>query len=241
MSEMEMTAEKKENEKTPIRISLGFVNCYAIPARDGHILVDAGAAGMGKKLFGEMERCGVDPAKILLIVVTHSHGDHAGCLKAVQERSGAPVMAHRVEADFLERGEGVEVVGVGAVGNFMSFMLRMFPNNARFAPCEVERVVDDEVSLAEFGVAGRVVHTPGHTPGSLSILLDGGDAVVGDNCFDFYPFGLGPIFPPIVCDVRALLESWRMMLEADVKRVHAGHGPPFDAGRLRAKYEEKTG
>jgi hydroxyacylglutathione hydrolase len=53
-------------------------------------------------------------------------------------------------------------------------------NATEFDEVEPEILVDEEMDLLEFGVNGRIVHTPGHTSGSISLLLDSGEAFVGD-------------------------------------------------------------
>jgi glyoxylase-like metal-dependent hydrolase (beta-lactamase superfamily II) len=104
---------------------------------------------------------------------------------------------------------------------------------ARSVPgAEAEVLIDDELDLADHGVPGaRVVHTPGHTPGSVSVLIDGGEAIVGDLVF-----GLGALKvldPPIASDLAAIRSSVRRVLEARPTAILPTHGGPFHPDVVR--------
>jgi hydroxyacylglutathione hydrolase len=116
-----------------------------------------------------------------------------------------------------------------------------FARVMRFARCEPDVVVDDVFSLRGFGLAGRVVHTPGHTAGSISVVLDNGDAVVGDLCQNGWGFGmgLGPIVPPLADQPEALPSSWERLLREGACRFFPGHGQPFSAEELQVVAERK--
>ena len=98
-------------------------------------------------------------------------------------------------------------------------------------------VVAEETSPASFGIAGSILPTPGHTAGSLSILLPDGSAFAGDLAFNVFPWG-GPIFPPFADDVTRLLESWNLLLARAAKTIYPGRGKPFPAAALRQAYEK---
>jgi glyoxylase-like metal-dependent hydrolase (beta-lactamase superfamily II) len=93
--------------------------------------------------------------------------------------------------------------------------------------------VDEECSLTGFGVAGRVLHTPGHTAGSLSLLLDSGDAFVGDLVAKI-PV-VGRTYVPFFSDGgRATVHaSWRRLLAAGADRIYPAHGECLGADDLR--------
>ncbi len=223
--------------QAPLRIPLLASNAWLVPAGEGVVLVDAGVPGMAGRLFGALAQHGVRPEAIRLIVISHVHYDHVGSLRAVQARSGAPVMVHAVEKDLLAHGKvvvpgGTNLYGVAAT-TLLKGMVRALP--VRLAPCRAEHVVSGGESLADFGLEARVLHTPGHTAGSITVLCSNGDAVVGDLAVNHYPFGRGPIYPPFADDGQAVYASWRRLLEAGATRIYPGHGAPFPAGRLREK------
>jgi glyoxylase-like metal-dependent hydrolase (beta-lactamase superfamily II) len=195
------------------------------------ILIDTGNKGDAPRILAAIEASGARPEEVSLIVITHCHGDHTSNLAALKARTGAQVAVHRLEVDLLARGENAVVAGTSAVTRALIGLARM----AGAGPgrgVEAEVVIDDELDLAEHGVAGaRVVHTPGHTPGSVSVLVAGGEAIVGDLVF-----GLGTLRvlqPPIASDLAAIRTSVRRVLEARPTIIHPTHGGPFAPERVR--------
>lgn len=81
------------------------------------------------------------------------------------------------------------------------------------------------------GVDGHILHTPGHTEDSFSLVV-GEDSFVGDAARNILGFLGAPCQPILVCDRAACLESWCRLLSLGVKRIHPGHGKSFDVGLL---------
>ena len=95
---------------------------------------------------------------------------------------------------------------------------------------EVELVVEDDgLSLKDYGISGRIVYTPGHTMGSVSVLLDSGEAFVGDLAMNKFPLRLGPGLPIVAENSEKVKESWRKLLELGATTVYPAHGKPFSA------------
>lgn len=94
--------------------------------------------------------------------------------------------------------------------------------------CEVDLVLGDEgLYLQEYGIPGKIIHTPGHTAGSVSVVLETGEAFVGDLAMNKFPLGLGPGLPIFAEDIQAVKESWKLLLEQGVEKVFPAHGKPF--------------
>jgi glyoxylase-like metal-dependent hydrolase (beta-lactamase superfamily II) len=103
-----------------------------------------------------------------------------------------------------------------------------------FPPASVDVVLGDKgLSLAEYGIPGRIFHTPGHSLGSLSVLLDTGDAFVGDLAMNEFPLRRSPGLPIFAEDLQKVRESWRLLLNEGAKTVYASHGKPFSAEVIR--------
>jgi glyoxylase-like metal-dependent hydrolase (beta-lactamase superfamily II) len=95
-------------------------------------------------------------------------------------------------------------------------------------PTEVDLVLSDEgLSLTEYGVAGKIMYTPGHSSGSVSVLLDSGEAFVGDLAMNKLPMRRGPGLPVFAEDWAKVQESWTMLLEQGIQTVYPAHGEPF--------------
>lgn len=224
----------------PLRIPLGTSNAYLLPAQAGYALVDAGNPCMEFLLFAALRRHSIQPEEIKLIVITHAHLDHVGGLRTIARRCGnPPVLVHALEAPLLESGTVVFPAGTVPIGKVIhSVGVRLAPFIRFHGVAPAYRLAGAE-SLRDFGLDGRVLPTPGHTSGSVTILLDSGDAFVGDLCINVNPFVVGPVFPPFADDVAALYRSWKDVLDAGARRIFPGHGRPFAAHHLRAKLAER--
>ncbi len=105
--------------------------------------------------------------------------------------------------------------------------------SAQIAATNIDIVLrDEDFSLAPFGIPGKVVYTPGHTMGSVSILLETGDAFVGDLAMNGLPFGLSPGLPVFAEDIKKVKESCKLLLDKGAKAFYPGHGKPFSANLL---------
>jgi glyoxylase-like metal-dependent hydrolase (beta-lactamase superfamily II) len=94
---------------------------------------------------------------------------------------------------------------------------------------------DEEYSLESYGIQGKLIYTPGHSSGSMSLLLDTGDAFVGDLAFGWFPMRIGPGMPIFAEDTNAISvikESWRKLLFNGAKQIYPAHGKPFNANVL---------
>ncbi len=91
---------------------------------------------------------------------------------------------------------------------------------------------DEGLELEKFGVEGRVVHTPGHSPGSVSIVLPSGEAFVGDLAMNGPPMCLRPSFGIFAHDSELVPASWHRLRALGVRTVYPAHGRPFPADLL---------
>lgn len=217
-------------------IRLGITNCYVAGGPGGWVLVDAGIRGRQGRFFRRLAALGLKPADIRLIVVTHAHFDHVGSLAAIADRCRCPVAVHHLEAPILERADIVLPPGTRPASRRLIAFARRHPRQVgrlyAFSPVSVQIRVDREMSLTPYGLDARLLHTPGHTSGSLSLLTDDGHAVVGDLAVNYHPFGLGPIAPPFGDSLAVIRHQWERLLALGARRIHPAHGRAFAASRL---------
>lgn len=216
---------------------MGTSAAYLIENNGCCILIDAGNSQQERKFFTALKKNDIDPGQIGLIIITHVHYDHVGSLKAIRDACKCPVAVHERETDLLRRGTVVLPPGTTFIGRFVMALgqraLRRFPSRFSFQPVDTDIIITENLSLEAFGIPGIVVCTPGHTAGSVSVLLSSGEAFVGDLAINYLPFGWGPYFPPFAEDEGLLLKSWEGLLEMDVKRIFPAHGSAFAAVKLR--------
>ena len=141
-------------------------NVYVVLTSGYTLIIDAGLPGMEKLVLEYLRGLGAygNSGRDIMIVVTHAHYDHVGGLKNLKNSLNAKVAVHREEVDY--------VTGRKVAGRYRS------------EPVEVDVVLDDGDKLYD---RFTVIHTPGHTPGSICILdtlsssLFVGDIVYEEN------------------------------------------------------------
>jgi glyoxylase-like metal-dependent hydrolase (beta-lactamase superfamily II) len=224
-----------------MRVQMGSCAVFVIRGEGGYVLVDAGNRGWENKLFRNLAKNGVSPEEISLIVVTHVHYDHVGALSAVKDRCGCPVAVHKKERSILESGLSVLPAGTNPFADAVLHMGDRLVERGVFGfkPVKADVIVEGETALQPFGVDGVIVPTPGHTAGSISVLLPDHTAFVGDTVMTFPGIPGFPVYPPFADDPGALLDTWEMLLNRDVRRLHQAHGGAVSDDRLRRVYESR--
>jgi glyoxylase-like metal-dependent hydrolase (beta-lactamase superfamily II) len=211
-------------EAAPIvQIPLRMSNAYLIESRTP-VLVDAGTIGDMDDLRRDLAGFGLRPASIGLVIVTHAHHDHAG-LAADLKILGARVMLGAGDVPAARRGEDDPLRPTGLTGALFEPLLpKVFPE---FEP---DVVVGQPVSLEPWGIDGTVLPMPGHTPGSLVVLLGNHAAFVGDQMLGGWLAGM--LFPHspgehyYQADVAANRRNIAVLLAMGVETFYLGHGGP---------------
>ena len=214
-------------------IRLGHTNCFLLHGDGPAALVDASTPGTERKLAKALGRLSVEPTDVRCIVATHCHFDHVGSLKAIRQMTRAPVVMHKLDAGVVAGGDSPIPPATTAWGKVLRWLLSIAQGAGRYEALGADVTIDGEMSLEPFGIPARVLPTPGHTPGSLSVLLAGGEALVGDLAMNSLPLRIGPGMPTFADDVEAVYASWEKLLAAGATTIYPAHGKPFPADRLR--------
>lgn len=214
-------------------LNLGLNSCYLIRGKN-IIMVDAGTPGKLKAFKRKLARLHIHPEEVKLIVLTHSHFDHAGSSKEIKEYTGAKILIHETEKEFLEEGGFIMPKGTTTMGRITRFLFFPFLKRIQFKRPKADITIGNEdFPLTEFGIDGSIIHTPGHTHGSLSVLLKTGEAFAGCMAHNGFPFRLMPGLPIYAQDIVRLKESWRKLIKMGAKIVFPGHGKPFSIEVIR--------
>jgi len=192
---------------------LGFLHAYLLIG-DRVIVVDAGTPSSSGRILDALKRQHVARSDVSLILITHGHRDHLGGARDLREQLGAPIALHREDAEVARTGKFPPSKATSRLSRLASHFLPQ----KQVEPFEPD-VVFGELDLARYGVSGRTLHTPGHTPGSVSVLLER-STIAGDLMMGGLLRRGTPRYPAVADDIDELSRSIAQVLLQ-------GHGPLF--------------
>lgn len=216
----------------PLKVSIN--RCYVI--RDpGTIMIDGGPPKKGGAIKVLLSRFGVPPEEIRLIVLTHGHFDHAGSARDLKSLTGAEIAIHEEDRPDIEDSRYRFPPGVTRWGRLTRAMLEPIIRNRVVIPAVKADILlnNNDFSLQAYGINGNIIHTPGHTTGSVSVVLESGEAFVGCMAHNGFPFRLRPGLPIYSDDIERVKESWKLILERGARVIYPAHGKPFSVDLVR--------
>jgi glyoxylase-like metal-dependent hydrolase (beta-lactamase superfamily II) len=206
---------------------MDLVNSMAFVEDDGQVtVVDAGTKRAPKRLLAGLTHIGVTPADVTRIIATHAHPDHVGGLAAMRGRTGATVAAHERDAAYVREGKG-PVLDRSTLGG------RLMRRNRGSTPTPVEEELVDGQLL---DVAGglRVLHTPGHSPGHVSLLHEPTRILVtGDSIWNVRARMTWSI-PAFCTDATMAKKTAHVLGDLDYDMAAFTHGPEIRQGAREA-------
>jgi glyoxylase-like metal-dependent hydrolase (beta-lactamase superfamily II) len=214
-----------------VSIRLSISNAFLIKG-ERPVLIDTGCPGDHATLVKALAKEGVAVSNLALILHTHGHRDHAGGSHQLKQMTAAPTAIHLSDADMLRNGGNRPLIPTNLTGRLIRpFVDKPFPS------LEPDLFLEEPMDLKPYGIAGRIITTPGHTTGSVSVLLENSEAVAGDLLIGGYLGGLFaahvPGVPYFAENMAALRTSIKKLLECSPTKVYVGHGGPLDGQAVR--------
>ena len=189
---------------TIVNVGYRSTNYWVVSAGTSRLLVDLGWPGTMGRMQASLKRMDVPIKEIRYGFATHYHIDHAG-LGQELKLTGVPLLVLDVQVDAIP------------------LMKRWTKPQDQY----VEVTMHDNVTIScaesrslleRIGIPGEILHTPGHSDDSVSLLLDNGSVFTGDLTH-----------PALVTeeDADIVAQSWQMLRERGATRVYPGHGPVY--------------
>lgn len=196
-----------------------LVNSFAFVEEDGQVtLVDCGTKKAPRKLTAALAAMGAAPSDVTRIVLTHAHPDHAGGAEEVRQGSGARVAVHSADAGYARAGTPPPRDRSFRLGR----LLQRLPGGDFPAVDVGEELADGQVLDVAGGL--RVVHTPGHSPGHVSLLHESsGVLITGDALFNWR--GIGWSIKILCTDFRMSQRTAHVLGELEYTTAAFTHGP----------------
>jgi hydroxyacylglutathione hydrolase len=160
-------------------INLGGVNCYLLEGSGGYLLADTGFLNRRVTLDKKLADGGCRPGNLNLIVLTHGDEDHAGNAAYLRENYGARIAMHPADSPMVEQGDmqwgrKAHPDRYSPVFKITSVVSTLFIKSGKFETFKPDVSVEDGLDLAVYGFDARIINTPGHSKGSISVLTGGG-------------------------------------------------------------------
>ncbi len=221
-----------ETKIIPVQAGVGAA--YLVITGNRFFLVDTGSPGKGMKMLKAITSRGLNPEHLSFIFLTHTHYDHAGSTAQLKKLTGAKIIVQALEAGKLSNGYSGTPNGTNPLFKGISYLGKRFKSPLNmYEPVEADVVFEEKLDLKEYGIDGYIIHTPGHTSGSSSLIL-GTKAFVGDAMFHWWKY----IYPPFANDEATLLKSWEKLLNLQVDTYFPAHGKPLVKDKVVKVYEK---
>ena len=188
-------------------------------------VVDAGWRWTGGRILNQLRRLGRSPQEVSYIISTHMHLDHIGGMDYVKQHSSGRVAAHEREVRFLQRDGQVKLPDPSrnpALGILLSPIYSLL----RPPPVEVDILLRQGSQLSILG-GMEVIHTPGHTPGSISLYFPSQGLLIAGDALEYKRAKLGLPSPWFTADMAQAKESVFQLAKLDVDVLGFSHFPPI--------------
>jgi len=194
---------------------------YLIDFAGELVLIDAGAERSSSQIVRNIEMLGLNPANVSRLILTHCHIDHIGSAPFFKKQYGTKIIIHELDARAVEIGDSRKTAA-----NWYG---------TTFPPTAVDCKLKGEREILNYGGEElHCVHTPGHTPGSISLYLDraGKRILFGQDIH-------GPFHRDFDSDIKAWKKSMQKLLALDADILCEGHFGIFHSKERVRQYIER--
>lgn len=215
----------------------GRSNSFLVSSHDKFILVDTGRKNSWKKLSKNLDKI-LGKNKLSALILTHTHYDHTENAAKIKEKYGAKILVHKNETKYLETGTSPLPQGTNVLSRFLINIAQKTSYQSNFKPVDFDIEIDQNYDLKGWGFDGFILATPGHSTGSISVIIDNELAIVGDAMFGVFKWS---IYPPFADNAKTMITSWGRLLETGCLTYLPGHGTEISLDLLKRQYINMVG
>ena len=217
------------------QVLAGRSNVFLLTNGEKNILVDTSPGNRWRKLDKRLQGLHID--HIDYLILTHSHYDHAGNAARLRDCYKAQVIIHKSEAAYLLSGKNSLVNGTNMLTYYMvQALMKPFGKMVFYKPCQYDILVDSTYDLKNAGFNAYILHTPGHSDGSMSVIVDDEIALVGDCMFGVFK---GSAFPPFALNTGQMVDSWGKLLHTACSLFLPSHGSADSRELVQRDYDRR--
>jgi hydroxyacylglutathione hydrolase len=194
------------------------VNCYLIKTEKGYLIIDTGLPGQENKVINYLRKQKIQLSAVTHIVLTHADLDHVGCAKALRAVTGAKIALHPDDIPVLIGKQSFKTIN-----NIFSHITHWLFSLLSYQPVEPDMLLENGANLDGW----QILHTPGHTHGSICLYLPGKCLVAGDALRTSWQANPRPISHRICVDPAQARQSLLRIRNLDYEILLPGHGIPI--------------
>jgi hydroxyacylglutathione hydrolase len=219
------------------KVLAGRSNSYLIHTKKGNLLVDTGPTSSFRNLLCNLQKYGLQLQNIDFLLLTHSHFDHCQNAHLIREQSKCKICASKYETDFMKHGYTPLPKGTFLYTRLLSNIgNKIGPKRFGYMPFTPDINVSEQSDPENYPI--KIIATPGHSEGSISVIVDNEIAIVGDTLFGVFK---NSVFPPFADDTSELIKSWKKLLSTQCHTFLPGHGSEISRDLLQKEFIKHSG
>ena len=216
------------------RLHTLYSNCYLIEKRGRYILVDTGVRMERILIERQLRKLGVH--KMQAILLTHTHTDHVENAAYFQQKYECSSYVEQTEFNYLVKGYCKMPGGTDNYTRKLQKIATQFQIRTKFTPCVHVKAYRQNTDFTDFGQSIKILSVPGHSEGSVAIILDEEIAIVGDTMMHTGK----EIYPKFADRPELLPKVWNVLLQQNCRIYLPGHGSEVTKKELQKNIQNRT-
>ncbi|MBN1633493.1 MAG: MBL fold metallo-hydrolase [Ignavibacteria bacterium] len=207
-------------------------NTFLLTCKNGNILIDTGRKNRRKKLFKNIESVNLKKPGIDFLILTHSHFDHCENAAYLQLQKGCKIILSEKEKDYAIHGTLLAPGNMKFLADTAAVLFKNFGQYESFIP---DIMIREDTDLKQHGFDVEIIETPGHSPGSVSVIINNEIAIAGDTLYGVFPLNVCPLLRD---DMNQLINSWKKLLDTGCELYLPAHGFSIKRKLLQQQYDK---